>query len=252
MGRTSIARSRVDRHGHFRFTETNAYSGNNGRAAILNNRDGREIYYTSGNAGGGANPQPDNVILGAGAQLIDARSITKRSRIRACRRRSRASRSRNSARRPTRSARTTTSAHRGARQRRVPGSGGNGVNTVYFVDTTGTACVGRRRAVTEGRAADGAARVQRRHAADGWPAEQHVRAGRFPEHAEQDRDDARLSVRDLVRRREHAVCRGRGRRLRAARTCTRMPLRRRRRACRSGFTTRVRSSGSSPIRCRTG
>ena len=63
--------ARVDRHGHFRFTETNAYSGNNGRAAILNNRDGREIYYTSGNAGNGANPQPDNVILGAGAQLID-------------------------------------------------------------------------------------------------------------------------------------------------------------------------------------
>ena len=34
----SFAASRsVDRDGHFNFTETNAYSGNNGRAAILNN-----------------------------------------------------------------------------------------------------------------------------------------------------------------------------------------------------------------------
>ena len=33
----------VGRNGHFSFTETNAYSGNNGRAAILNNTDGEPL-----------------------------------------------------------------------------------------------------------------------------------------------------------------------------------------------------------------
>jgi hypothetical protein len=55
----------VDAHGSFRFTETNAYSGNNGRAAILNNTNGVNFYYTAGNAGNGGNPQPDGVIIGA-------------------------------------------------------------------------------------------------------------------------------------------------------------------------------------------
>ncbi len=54
----------------FRFTATNAYSGNNGRSAILNNSYGNPVYYTAGNAGNGATPQPNNVILGAGAQLV--------------------------------------------------------------------------------------------------------------------------------------------------------------------------------------
>ena len=58
----------VNAQGSFHFTETNAYSGNNGRAAIFN--DAADLFYTSGNAGNGANPQPDGVILGAGAQLI--------------------------------------------------------------------------------------------------------------------------------------------------------------------------------------
>jgi hypothetical protein len=61
--------ARMDQFGRFTFTETNAYSGNNGRAAILNNLDCRNLFYTAGNAG--SNPQPLNVDLGAGAQLID-------------------------------------------------------------------------------------------------------------------------------------------------------------------------------------
>src|ERR1700733_14427368 len=43
----------VNRNGNFTFTETNAYSGNNGRAAILNNTNGANFYYTAGNAGNG-------------------------------------------------------------------------------------------------------------------------------------------------------------------------------------------------------
>jgi hypothetical protein len=61
--------ARVDRWGHFDFTLTNSYSGNNGRAAILNNSWGNDVLYTAGNAGNGANPQPQSVVLGAGAQF---------------------------------------------------------------------------------------------------------------------------------------------------------------------------------------
>lgn len=135
--------ARVDRHGHFRFTETNAYSGNNGRAAILNNRDGQEIYYTSGNAGNGANPQPDNVILGAGAQFIDGAKHHEAQQAPGV---------------PTPLASFSVT-ELGVKADKIgkddnfrgiavhdnvvyytKGSGGNGVNTVYFVDTTGTAC----------------------------------------------------------------------------------------------------------------
>jgi hypothetical protein len=65
------AAARVDRWGHFDFTETNAYSGDNGRAVILNNTSGNPIFYTAGNAGNGSNPQPTGVVLGAGAQFIN-------------------------------------------------------------------------------------------------------------------------------------------------------------------------------------
>ncbi len=62
--------AQVDRHGKFQFTKTNAYSGNNGRAAILNNTNGANHLYTSGNAGNGSNPQPNGIIVGAGAQIL--------------------------------------------------------------------------------------------------------------------------------------------------------------------------------------
>jgi hypothetical protein len=58
----------------FNFTKTNAYSGNNGRAAILNNTNGANVLYTAGNAGNGANPQPNGVIIGAGAQILSAQT----------------------------------------------------------------------------------------------------------------------------------------------------------------------------------
>ena len=60
----------VDQTGTLTFTKTNAYSGNNGRAAILNNTQGANVFYASGNAGNGSNPQPNGVILAAGAQII--------------------------------------------------------------------------------------------------------------------------------------------------------------------------------------
>jgi len=59
----------VDEQGHFTFTKTNAYSGNNGRAAILNDHHGANVFYTAGNAGNGGNPQPNGVIVGGGTQI---------------------------------------------------------------------------------------------------------------------------------------------------------------------------------------
>src|SRR5262249_13882145 len=53
--------AKVDRQGKFHFTKTNAYSGNNGRAATLNDSNGASLLYTAGNAGNGGNPQPDGI-----------------------------------------------------------------------------------------------------------------------------------------------------------------------------------------------
>ena len=39
--------AQVGANGKFRFSETNAYSGNNGRAAIFNNSNGADVYYTA-------------------------------------------------------------------------------------------------------------------------------------------------------------------------------------------------------------
>jgi hypothetical protein len=135
--------ARVDRDGHFRFTETNAYSGNNGRSAILNNRNGQDIFYTAGNAGNGSNPQPAGVILGAGAQFIDATNQHEAQQ---------------SPGTPMPLASFSVT-ELGASADKIgkddnfrgmtvfnnvlyfsKGSGSNGVNTVYFVDTTGNAC----------------------------------------------------------------------------------------------------------------
>ena len=123
----------------FRFTKTNAYSGNNGRAAILNNSNGANVVYTSGNAGNGSNPQPNGIIVGAGAQILTAGnrrcvaqdpalptpvgsfSVTQLGDKR------------------TRSARTPTSGVSAIFNNVVyltKGSGSNGINTVYFLDTS--------------------------------------------------------------------------------------------------------------------
>jgi hypothetical protein len=133
----------VDRSGKFTFTETNAYSGNNGRAAILNNSNGVEAFYTAGNAGNGANPQPNGVILGAGTQFIDPSTAPESFQTPGT---------------PTPLASFSVT-ELGDKADKVgkdtnfrgltifndvvyltKGSGSNGVNTVYFVDTTGAAC----------------------------------------------------------------------------------------------------------------
>jgi hypothetical protein len=133
----------VDEHGRFTFTETNAYSGNNGRAAILNNAESADFFYTAGNAGNGSNPQPDGVILGAGAQILTPSDVPEYLQNPGT---------------PTPVASFSVT-ELGDKADKVgkddnfrgmtvynnvlyltKGSGSNGVNTVYFVDTTGAAC----------------------------------------------------------------------------------------------------------------
>ena len=135
--------AQVDQQGRFRFTETNAYSGNNGRAAILNNSDGANVLYTAGNAGNGGNPQPSGVIIGTGAQIMTPRDEPERAQQPG----------------PPTPVGSFNVTQLGAPIDKVgkdtnfrgltifhnvvyytKGSGGNGVNTVYFVDTTGHAC----------------------------------------------------------------------------------------------------------------
>src|SRR6202034_4480419 len=48
--------AQLDSQGKFQFTETNAYSGDNGRAAILSEERGAHAIYMSGNAGNGSSP----------------------------------------------------------------------------------------------------------------------------------------------------------------------------------------------------
>jgi hypothetical protein len=133
----------VDKNGKFRFTLTNAYSGDNGRGAILNDSHGKRLLYLTGNAGNGANPQPNGVITGAGAQFADA------------------SRKAESAQSPglpqplgsfniTQLGDKADKVGKDTNFRGIAdfnnvlyftkGSGSNGINTVYFLDTTGTAC----------------------------------------------------------------------------------------------------------------
>lgn len=132
----------VDAHGKFWITQTNAYSGDNGRAAILDNATGK--YYTAGNSNNGTGTNTPGVIYGTGAQLVTPAhmpqraqrpgqptpvggfSITQLGATKA----DKLGKDTNFA---------AVAIHDGVVYY-TKGSGSNGVNTVYFIDTTGTAC----------------------------------------------------------------------------------------------------------------
>jgi hypothetical protein len=129
--------------GQWNFTETNAYSGNNGRAAVEAKVNGKYYVYTAGNAGNGSNPQPTGVVLGAGTQIITPSSLPEAAQ-------------KPGAPTPVGSFSVTElgdSADKVGKDDNfrgltlfnnvlyyTKGSGSNGVNTVYFLDTTGKAC----------------------------------------------------------------------------------------------------------------
>lgn len=137
------AAAQVDVNGNFHFTRTNSYSGNNGRAAIWNDAPGANVVYMAGNAGNGANPQPNGVIAGTGAQLLTPSTLPLSSQPTA-------------APIPVGSFSITQLGNPADKIGKdtnfrgltifnnviyyTKGSGGNGINTVYFLDTTGSAC----------------------------------------------------------------------------------------------------------------
>jgi hypothetical protein len=133
----------IDQFGQFHFTKTNAYSGNNGRAALLNNANGANVYYTTGNAGNGSNPQPNGVIIGAGAQIMTPSQLALAQQM--------------DPGQPT-PVGSFNITELGDKVDKIgkdtnfrgltvfnnvvyatKGSGSNGVNTVYFIDTSGSA-----------------------------------------------------------------------------------------------------------------
>jgi hypothetical protein len=135
--------AQVDAKGKFSFTATNAYSGNNGRAAILNKSNGANVIYTAGNAGNGNTPQPDGVILGAGAQIMDAQ-------VKALVAQKPGSPTPVGSFNITQLKDTADKTGKDTNFRGLTifnnviyttkGSGSNGINSVYFIDTTGSIC----------------------------------------------------------------------------------------------------------------
>jgi hypothetical protein len=135
--------AQLTRTGHLLLTETNAYSGNNGRAAIVADVHGHELIYTAGNAGNGANPQPNGIILGAGAQLITPSHQPESEQTPGTPTPAGSFNITQLGDKPDKIGKDDN--FRGlALYRNVlyydKGSGGNGVDTVYFLDTTGKAC----------------------------------------------------------------------------------------------------------------
>jgi hypothetical protein len=63
---TYRAVAQVDANGNIQVTTTNAYSGNNGRAAIADNG----LYYTVGNSGNGSGTPPSTIVGAAGVQIV--------------------------------------------------------------------------------------------------------------------------------------------------------------------------------------
>ena len=134
--------AQLNRWGHFNFTETNAYSGDNGRAAITNDENGQDLIYAAGNAGQSSSPPP-GVVSSTGAQFITPSSLPEADQ--------------NPGQpTPLGSFNITELGDKGDKATKdnnyrgiavndnvlyyTKGSGGNGVDTVYFIDTTGTAC----------------------------------------------------------------------------------------------------------------
>jgi hypothetical protein len=133
----------VNQSGRISYTLTNAYSGDNGRAAILNNSGGDNVLYMAGNAGNGSNPQPASIISGTGAQITTPQRLPETSQT-------------PGAATPVGSFNVTQlgdtidkvgkdTNFRGLTIYNnvvyyTKGSGSNGINTVYFIDTTGKAC----------------------------------------------------------------------------------------------------------------
>jgi len=206
--------SKSRRSGIFIFTLTNAYSGNNGRAAILNNTSGANLFYTAGNAGNGSNPQPAGIILGAGAQILTPAATSEAAQSPGIPT-------------PVASFNVTQLGDKADKIGKdtnfrgltifnnvlyyTKGSGSNGINTVYFVDTTGTVCTdanGVGLPVSGGRTSDLAVGLQPSGPPDeGSGSQQYVRPEGLPYTHRQIVLGRQLPLWRLVCELHHTLCR---------------------------------------------
>jgi hypothetical protein len=133
--------AQLDGNSNFQFTETNAYSGNNGRAAILD--PATNTIFTAGNGGNGGKPTFPGVVTGTGTQILSPANAPESSQSPGA---------------PTplgnfnitelgdkADKSTKDNNYRGLTINNnvvyfTKGSGSNGVNTVYYLDTTGGTC----------------------------------------------------------------------------------------------------------------
>jgi hypothetical protein len=133
----------LDSSGNWTFTDSNAYSGDNGRAVILNNATG--TFYAAGNSNNGssvttANPGPNDITNSGGAQAFAQSFASQADQAPGAP----VSRLGNF----TYSTKDKAGKDTNFRGLTVfnnvvymtKGSGSNGTNTVYFLDTTGSAC----------------------------------------------------------------------------------------------------------------
>ena len=133
--------AQLDGNSNFLFTETNAYSGNNGRAAILDPTT--NSIYSVGNAGNGSNPEPQGVVTGAGTSILTPSTVSESAQT-------------PGAPKPLANfnvAQLGDTADKSAKDNNyrgltvsnnviyfTKGSGSNGVDTVYYLDTAGGTC----------------------------------------------------------------------------------------------------------------
>jgi hypothetical protein len=135
----------MDGNGSFQFTETGAYGGNNGRAALLN--PSTNTLFLAGNGGNGANPVFQGVVTGTGAQITSEASTSESAQDSAATKPGtdpygnfNITEIGNAADKSSKDNNFRGLTDYNSVIYLSKGSGGNGINTVYFVDTTGTAC----------------------------------------------------------------------------------------------------------------
>ena len=178
-------------------------------------------FYTSGNAGNGSNPQPNGIIVGAGAQILTAANRPLRAQMDPA------------LPTPVGSFNVTQLGDKADKIGKdtnfrglaifnnvvylTKGSGSNGINTVYFIDTSGFDSNGNPLACPNGTGLPQPSAtlptapisLQCFAAADqGRLPLQYVRFEGFHDDASEEHDDV-VSVRGVVRQRHDAVRHGR-------------------------------------------
>jgi hypothetical protein len=141
----------IDANGNLVVTPVNSYSGNNGRNAILAvnaNGSGQNYYYMVGNAGNGSGTEPANIVDNTGVQMTTPGGAAETTPVGVQQGTSGASKGFQYGYSVTQNGDTADKSGKDNNMRGETifnntlyvdkGSGGNGIDTVYQVGTTGT------------------------------------------------------------------------------------------------------------------